>query len=101
MLKSDLIMKEWFYENLFVLAYSKRTQWVIIFGVIGYFAIGIWANYQLSNLELSGVFKPMEEVLKETFLRRYDRISLGFLVACFFLAIKVFSKDKKKLYNSM
>lgn len=94
-------MKELFYENLIVLAYSSRTQWVITIGVIGYFGIDMWANYQLSNLELSGMFKPMEDALKETFFRRYDRISLGFLVACFLLAIKVFRKDKKKLFNSM
>ncbi|MCK4864675.1 MAG: hypothetical protein KAT06_04555 [Gammaproteobacteria bacterium] len=88
-------MKEWFYENLYVFALSKRTQWVIIFGAIGYFAIGIWANYQLSNFELSGTFKPMEEVLKETFFRRYDRISLGFLIACFFLRLKLSGKIKR------
>ena len=92
-------MKDWFAEFLVVLSHSKRTQWAIFLGVFGFVAINLWGDYQLSNFELSGNMDSIGAVIKEKFLRRYDKVALGCLISFFLLAIKLYRKDKKRLYD--
>ncbi len=92
-------MKDWFAEFLVVLSHSKRTQLAVCLGVFGFAAIHLWGNYQLSNFELSGHMSSIGEVVKENLLRRYDKVALGCLISFFLLAIKLYRKDKKRLYG--
>ena len=54
-------MKDWFAEFLVVLSYSKRTQWAILLGVLGFFAIKLWGDYQLSNFVSLATWSPSEQ----------------------------------------
>jgi hypothetical protein len=92
-------VKDWFSEFLVILCHSKRTQLVVLLGVFGFVAIHLWGDYQLSNFELSGHMGPIGEVIKEKILRRYDKVALGCLISFFLLAIKLYRKDKKRLYG--
>ena len=92
-------MKNWFAEFLVVFSHSKRTQWAIFLGVLGFFAIHLWGDYQLSSFKLSANMDSIGAVIKEKFLRRYDKVALGCLISFFLLAVKLYRKDKKRLYG--
>ncbi|MFL1467578.1 hypothetical protein [Marinobacter sp. HN1S83] len=93
-------MKDWFNETLVILAYSKRTQWAIVLGVVGFFGIQVWGNYNVSNFELSGPVSSITEVIKHKFLRQYDKVALGCLLSFWGTAITLYKKDRKRFYRS-
>lgn len=93
-------MKDWFNEFLVILAYSKRTQWAIILGVVGFVVIQVWGGYQLSNFELSGPMSSITDVIKQKFLRHYDKAALGCLLSFWGTAITLYKKDRKRFYRS-
>lgn len=93
------MVKDWFAEFSVVLSHSNRTQLALFLGVFGFVAIHVWGDYQLSNFELSGQMSSIGEVIKDKLLRRYDKVALGCLISFFLLAIKLYRKDKKRLYG--
>jgi hypothetical protein len=50
----------------------------------------------MENFQLQGVFKGIEDVIRDKFLRRYDKLALATLIACWILTIKFFIKDRKR-----
>jgi len=93
-------VKDWFTEVLVILAYSKRTQWALILGMMGFIGITLWGDYQLANFELSGNFTAIGDVIKQKLLRHYDKAALGCLLSFWFTAIKLYRKDRKRFYRS-
>lgn len=93
-------MKDWFNEFLVILAYSKRTQWAIILGVVGFVGIQVWGDYQLSNFEMTGPMSSITDVIKQKLLRLYDKAALGCLLSFWGTAITLYKKDRKRLYRS-
>lgn len=93
-------MKDWFNEFLVILAYSKRTQWAIILGVVGFVGIQVWGDYQLSNFEMTGPMSSITDVIKQKLLRHYDKAALGCLLSFWGTAITLYKKDRKRLYRS-
>jgi hypothetical protein len=93
-------MKEWFFELLFVLSYSRKTQWAIILGALGYIFINLLGNYMLNNFHLTGILEPMTYFVKDKLSGKYDKAALGCLGSFWLLAIKLYCKDKKRFYNS-
>ncbi len=63
--------------------------------MVGFIAINILGNYQLSNFELSGNMKAFEDAIVNKILRRYDKVALGCLVSFWVLAIKFYRKVQK------
>ena len=92
-------MKDWFAEFLVVLCHSKRTQLAVFLGVFGFVAIHVWGDYHLSTFELSSHMSSTGKVIKDKFLTRYDKVALGCLISFLLLAIKLYRKDKKRLYS--
>ena len=89
-------MPNWLAEFLYVLALSRRTQWALIMGVVFFIAVSIFGNYLVSNIELHGHFKVLENVISEKMLRRYDKLALIMLVSFWSLAIRCYLKDRKR-----
>lgn len=93
-------MKDWFFEFLLVLSYSRKTQWAIILGALGYIVINIIGTYMLHDFHLTGLLEPMTDVVKDKLSGKYDKAALGCLGSFWLLAVKLYRKDKKRLYNS-
>lgn len=92
-------MKDWLYEFISVLAYSKRTQLAIILGFLGYFVILALGAYQLSDFELSGSMSSFSDVIKQKLLKHYDKIALGCLLSFLGMALTFYKRDKKSFYR--
>ena len=83
-------------EFLYVVLMSKRCVSAFLLGFILFFLISAYGHHALENFQLQGVFKGIKDVIRDRFLRRYDKLALGALVACWILAIKFYIKDKKR-----
>lgn len=75
---------------------SKRFVFTFLFGIILFFLISAYGHHAMDNFQLQGVFKGIEDVIRDKFLRRYDKLALGALIACWILAIKFYIKDRKR-----
>lgn len=89
-------MPNWMVEFLYVVLMSKRCVSAFLLGFILFFLISAYGHHALENFQLQGVFKGIKDVIRDRFLRRYDKLALGALVACWILAIKFYIKDKKR-----
>ena len=83
-------------EFLLVLAHSRRTQWALLLGVIGFTVTLLAGAYFSSQLVFSGLLAPMSEPLQHIFLLRCEIAAWG-LVSCLVLAAKSYVKDRKRL----
>lgn len=86
-----------FDEFLVVFAYSKRTQWVLIIGLVFFFGLMLGGAYWSDHLELKSLSAPVAEVVRDKIVHRYDKAAWGILVATLFAAIKCYRKDRKRL----
>lgn len=93
-------MKDRIIELLCILAFSKRTQWALILGVVGFIGIHVWGQYHLSNLELEGNLSMHERVISHKLMLRYDKVALGCLISFWLLACKLYVRDKRRFYKS-
>ncbi|MGZ8941200.1 MAG: hypothetical protein ACXW00_00330 [Methylobacter sp.] len=90
-------MKDYFTEILMVITYSGRTQASIILGVIGFIVINLVGDYYLANFKLSGQMSGLTDIIKEKFAHRYDKAAWGVLLSFWWLAFKLYRKDRKKV----
>ncbi len=90
-------MKDYLTEILIVIAYSGRTQAALALGMIGFITINLVGDYYLANFQLSGHMAPLTEVIKEKLLHRYDKAAWGILISFWWLAVKFYRKDRKKM----
>lgn len=90
----------WLTEVLLILSFSKRTQWAIFLGVIGFFVINFLGSTQLDNFELQGAMAPFSGVIKDNLVQKYDKAAYGCLGSFWLLAYKLYRRDKKRFYNS-
>jgi len=92
-------MKNYFAEILIVIAYSGRTQAAILLGLFGFIVINLVGDYYLASFQLSGQMSGLENIIKEKFAHRYDKVAWGALLSFWSLAFKLYRKDKKKLWS--
>ena len=90
-------MPNWMVEFLYVVLMSKRCVFAFLLGIILFFLISAYGQHALENFQLQGVFKGIEDVVRDKFLRRYDKLALGALITCWILAIKFYIKDRKRV----
>lgn len=90
----------WVAEVWMILEFSKRTQWAILLGVVGFFGIKLLGQYQLDNFEFLGVMAPFTEVIRDRLLHKYDKIAYVCLGSFWLLSIKLYRRDKKRFYRS-
>ena len=89
-------MPNWMAEFLYVVLMSKRCIFAFSSGIILFFLISAYGHHAMENFQLQGVFKGIEDVIRDKFLRRYDKLALGALIACWILAFKFYIKDRKR-----
>lgn len=85
-------------EFLLVLAYSKRTQWAIVLGAVGFVIVMVAGDYFVSHLAFEGFLAPMTEPIRQAFIGRYDKAAWSVLGSFLFLAFKCYRKDRKRLF---
>lgn len=90
-------MPNWVIKFLYVFSLSKKTHWAFTFGVVIYFGVLVLGNYAVNGLELTGHLKPLEDVIRDKLLYRYDKFALVALISFLVLAVKNFIKDWKRL----
>lgn len=93
-------MFEWLFEIIYVLALSRRTQWALVFGLVGFVSIMLLGHNMMDSFELSGAMAPFTEVFKEKFAQRYDKAAYACLFSFWALAFKFYRKDKKECTGS-
>ena len=86
----------WLNEFIYVLALSKRTQWAIVLGILFFVGINLFGSYMLSNFELQGPFKGIQNVVAQKMANKYDKVAWLALFSFILLAFKCYRKDKKK-----
>lgn len=86
----------WLEEFVYVLAYSRKTQWVIVMGLVFFLMAKALGAHVVAGLEFHGLLAPLTEPVREIFHGRYDKLAWttmgGFLV----LAFRTYRKDRKR-----
>ncbi len=90
----------WFAEVVLILSFSKRTQWAILLGVIGFFVFKFLGSTQLANFELHGSMAPFSEYVKGELLQKYDKAAYWCLGSFWLFAVKLYRRDRKRFYRS-
>lgn len=92
-------MIERFWEFVAILAFSRRTQWALLLGLIAFIAINLLGNHILSDFELTGAMSPLTESIKGIIDQRYDKAAYACLFSSWALAFKLYRKDKRRFYR--
>ena len=92
-------MIERVWEFVAILAFSRRTQWVLLLGLIAYIAINRLGNHILSDFELTGTMSPLTESIKGIIDQRYDKAAYACLFSSWAMAFKMYRKDKNRYYR--
>ena len=91
-------LKNYFYEILYVIAMSKKTQRAIIMGAVFFIGISFIGSHLTSNFNFPGPFKELEDAIAGKLLKRYDKVALLALISFWVLAFKCYHRDKKRLW---
>ncbi len=91
-------MPNWLLEIIAVIAFSKRTQLAILFGVIAFFSVNLFGSFMFHDFGLQGPIKGLTDVIKQQIDGRYDKVAWGALFAFWGVAITFYNKDKKRLW---
>jgi hypothetical protein len=86
-------------EFLMILAFSKRTQWFLMLGLVVFAIINLVGDHIINGLVLSGPMSSILDPIKEALHGRYDKAALGCLMSSFLLAAKSFRTDRKRFYR--
>jgi len=92
-------MKDWLTEILVVLAYSPRSQFAIVLGLVSFAGFMLAGAYFVGQIELHGLLAPLTEVVREEIGHRYNKEAWASLVSCLLLAVKFYRKDRKRLLS--
>ncbi|WP_428420761.1 hypothetical protein [Methylibium sp.] len=92
-------MKDWLIEFLVVLAYSPRTQFAIVLGLVSFAGFMLAGEYFVGQIELQGLLAPLTDVVREQIGHRYDKEAWASLASCLLLAVKLYRKDRKRLLS--
>ncbi len=93
-------MRDYFTAILMVIAhFTGRTQAAIILGMICFITINLVGDYYLANFQLSGQMSGLTDLIKEKLAHRYDKAAWGGLFSFWWLAFKLYRKDKKKIMH--
>lgn len=84
-------------EFLYVFAYSKRTQAILVVGLVFFAGLMIGGAYATEHMELKSIPAPLVEVIRDGILRRYEKGAWGVLGISLLAAVKFYRKDRKRL----
>ena len=92
-------MIERFWEFVAIFAFSRRTQWALLLGLIAFVAMNLLGNHILSDFELTGAMAPLTESIKGLIDQRYDKMAFACLFSSWALAFRFYRKDRKRFYR--
>ncbi|WP_316347332.1 hypothetical protein [Desulfuromonas acetoxidans] len=92
-------MVDRFWEFIAVIAFSQRTQWALLLGVVGFILFKFLSQHVLDDFELTGSMSLLAEPIKEWIDQRYGKAALTCLLSSWALAYKFYQKDKKRFYR--
>ena len=92
-------MKDYYTDILIVIAYSGRTQAAIILGIVGFILVDLVGQYSLPNFQLSGHMAGLTEIIKEKFAHKYEKVAWSVVISFWYIAFKLYKKDKKNFWN--
>lgn len=90
-------MLNWLYEILIVLAFSKKTLWAIMLGLLFFVGINFLGSHVQSNFELHGPYAGLTDMIKHKIANKYDKIAWAALISFWMLAVKLYIKDRRKI----
>ena len=91
-------MQNWVDEFLLIITQSKGIVIAVILGVIFFVVVNVIGYFQLVGFELHGSLKGAEKVIKQLLLDRYKAASFIGLASFWSLAIKLYLKERKRLF---
>lgn len=92
-------MRETLDELFTVLAYSRRTQLVLVLGCLSFIASFALGAYMVGNLNFHGALEPLTGSVREVVARRYERLAWVSLGGFMLLAVRFYIKDHRRLYG--
>ncbi|MFA5652738.1 MAG: hypothetical protein WDA72_01345 [Desulfomonilia bacterium] len=92
-------MKELFWEFMVILAYSKRTQWAVVLGLVSFLSFFVLEDYMVGNINLHSFPPILNDSIKEILVGKYHKAAFGSLFSFWFLAFKLYKRDKKRFYS--
>jgi hypothetical protein len=92
-------MVQWLLEIICVLAFSRRAQWALALGLVGFVSIMLIGHHMTDSFELSGAMAPLSEVFRAKIAHRYDKAAYACLFSFWALAFKFYRKDKKRVFG--
>ena len=90
-------MPYWLEEFLIVLAFSKRTQWAILLGVVGFISILLVGAYFVNQMNFPEMVVPSAGLITCLILQRYEGAVWGVLFSSVLLAVRCYIKDRERL----
>jgi hypothetical protein len=82
-----------------VLAYSRGTWAAIMLGLIFYFGTLFLGERVIANIDTTGPLGPFLESAQKIIGHRYDKLALFFLLSSWISAIKIYLRDRKRLFG--
>lgn len=92
-------MINYLFEIFPIVAFSKRIQWALLFGVIGFFGIKLLGHHIVNDFEISGILAPLTEVIQFRIGQRYDDAAFACLFSSLTMAVRFYRKDRKRFYR--
>lgn len=93
-------MKDWLAEVLVVVSYSGRTQFALLMAVVSFFGILLLGQHMVTGVHFDGPLTPLTEVIQEKLMHRYDKAAWGALFSFLLLAVKLYRKDRKRIFKA-
>ncbi|MBV1898344.1 MAG: hypothetical protein KUG63_03105 [Cycloclasticus sp.] len=91
-------MPEWMLRLLVVFASSPRVLLAFILGPAFYVVLLFIGEYSISNFELQGQYKVLEDTLTHKMMGKYDKAGLLIWLTSWVSCYKFYKKDKNKFY---
>lgn len=86
-------------EFMVVLANSTKTQLAVLFGLAFFVGTMAAGDYFTSHVGIHGIPSPLTSVIREKIAHRYDKVAWAILFSFFFLVVRCYKKDRKRLYG--
>lgn len=92
-------MRDALEEFLVVLAYSTKTQLVVLCSIAFFVGTMATGNYLTTHMEIHGILSPLTNVVREIIAHRYDKVAWASLFSFLCLAVRCYKKDRKRLFG--
>lgn len=92
-------MENWIDEFLLITTQSKKIVVVAVLGGVFFIGIHLIGHFSLIDFQLHGPLTGIKEVLKEILFERYSATAFFALISFWSLAIKLYLKERKRLFS--